>query len=348
MYGRTTSLKTNYMIDNKEVQAYLKKLQKTDPTDAKKWKNAFNAKGSVDNKQDYFDLLVNYIQKQTNYGTLAQEYANTFQGQVSRIKGYWEILRADLLGVDRETGEIKVGSLFDSVKQGLSELQDWLKKSDTQDMLSKIGQGLGEASRTVLKSFEDLLNKIDWKKLGDIIQKIGNTIANFLTRLNDNGTLDKLLDSLPKLAEKAINNQVLDTQNKVIVGNDVANGNWFDAGIHNIYGWTTRQESNLGMISTDQASHLYDYSGSNNKSLINQWWDNLWKRPDYDSISLSDSNASDILSQNANLTDDDKNTIENMMQNDSTAVYNITIGEIKADNVEDIIASLQKYQTNQK
>jgi hypothetical protein len=61
---------------------------------------------------------------------------------------------------------------------------------------------------------------------------------------------------------------------------------------------------------------------------------------------LTDSNASTYLSQNSNLNDNERNQIKNMISSDDKTVYNVTIGEIKANDFDTIVSSIKNAQTN--
>lgn len=63
---------------------------------------------------------------------------------------------------------------------------------------------------------------------------------------------------------------------------------------------------------------------------------------------LTDANASTYLDQNANLTDDDKNQVKDMLNSDNQNIYHITVGEVKTDNAEDLIKQIKSLQTNSK
>lgn len=353
MMGRTTSLKTNYMIDNKEVQSYLKSLQKTDQTDYTQWKDAFNTKGAVNNKQEYFDLLVNYIQKQTNYGKLAEEYANTFEGQVHRVQGYWEILRADLLGVDRETGNVKPNSLFANVKLGLNDLQSWLKKDTTQGMLNNLGQGLSDASKPVLNAFENLLQKINWTELGDVLKSTGDVIAKIVNQLKDSPAFTELIDKLPKLLETILNSKIIDTMTNVKTGEDLSNGDIGSAANDWIIGKQAKIYNDIGIKTKDNpfdGKNAYGETAQQASSL--PFLDKLNSLLGGDKAFLTNANADTYLAQNNNLSDDDKQTVKNAINEEAEKghdVYNITIGEVKAENdVMDFINKVKGLQSNNK
>jgi len=341
MYGRTTSLKSQYMLDNKEVQAYLKTLKKTDPTDAKKWKDAFNTKGAVNNKQEYFDLLMNYVEKDTHYKGLNAELMKTMLGKADRLQGNWETLKADLLGIDaNDTGMVKSGKItvISSIEDALDNLDTWLAKSDTKTLLDDVGSGLGIAIHSVTEAFSYALEHVNWKLVGDTFEKIGKQVQDFIEKITADGTLEKLLKALPVLTEKVMKNEVIKTKTSIETGANIATGNYGGALVSAGHGIDDRIANDFGFSDSMDKAHSFTDS-----------FGNLWdKFRASNGEMLTDANASDILAQNPNLTNDDRNKIEGMINNDNTSTYNITVGEIKTDNVEGIIASLEKYQTNKK
>lgn len=356
MYGRTTSLKTNYMIDNKEVQKYLQEAMKGKITDkdtkqkvnGKLWKDAFNSKGSVNNKQEYFDLLVSYVRNQTKFNGLTNKYSHTINGLIDRLEGNWETVRADILGLDANgTGMAKEGKItvFKSIKEGIEAFDNWLNNDKTKDMLSNLGEGLGKGVHSVTDVFLDLLKKINWDKVGKIFEKIGDSIARIIDKLTSNPEFEKMLDNLPTLVEKTLNNKVIETTRDAKTGMDLASGNYGQA-VKDYTKGTSDKYNNLLGTNGD----TLDINGNkmvNPYAKINQ---DATGSSDYlsnlNGNMLTDANASTYLAQNSNLTDDQRNQIKDLISNDKQIVYNVTIAEVKSDSAEELIASLQKIQNN--
>ena len=77
-------------------------------------------------------------------------------------------------------------------------------------------------------------------------------------------------------------------------------------------------------------------------------WLNPNKDKREDKTFLTGSNASTYLDQNQNLTKEQKDTIKDTINADNQTIYHITIGEIKANNFDEIMKSLKSIQSNQK
>jgi hypothetical protein len=71
-----------------------------------------------------------------------------------------------------------------------------------------------------------------------------------------------------------------------------------------------------------------------------------------DKAFLTQANADTYLSQNPNLTDDQRNQIKGMLDEDAKngqTIYHITVGEVKTDNDPmDLINKITNLQNNQK
>jgi hypothetical protein len=372
MAGRSTSLKTNYMLDNKEINKYLQSLKKSsnseDRTNAKKWKDAFNKTGTVNNKQEYLDLLVDYVRKETKYTGLTKRYSETLNGLIDRIKGQWETVEADLLGIDANgTGMAKSGTnVFNSIKNFLEYMDDWLQSSTATNVLGKLGTGLGTGVDSITKSIEKTMKKINWDNVGSTFEKVGDSIAKVVDKITSSPQFSKLLEELPDIIEKIITSKALQYVSDTNSGSKYAQGDVVGGMYSDFNGYISKTRSNLGakdaldtytatqkIIDEESdrgtvgnweynASQLWSQLGSATKSL----W-NISMSP-YDNPILTDANASTYLAQNPNLNDDQRDQIKNMINDDNQAKYNITIHEIRADNFDEIMQSIQQVQANQK
>lgn len=336
MFGRTTSLKTNYMIDNKEVQKYLKTLNKTDPVDSKKWKNAFNSKGAVDNKQEYLDLMLDYVQKDTNYNGLTEKYSHTMSGQMTRLSGYWDTLKADLLGIDTKTGIAKSGvTVFSSIEGAISGLSDWLKKDDTKVLLNDVGESLGKAIGSVTDAFKYALENVNWKLVGSTFENIGKQVEDFIERITKDGTLNKLLDNLPALTEMALNNKFIKEKTELNTDVALSERNYSKAANEKLNGFYEQTANNLGI-------------SDGWKWFSNKLQNGIQSGTSYENgVMLTDTNASSVLSK-SDLNEEQKNTIQSMIQSDNVTNYHVTIQSINANNFDEIVESLQKYRNDKK
>jgi hypothetical protein len=175
-----------------------------------------------------------------------------------------------------------------------------------------------------------------------------------------------LLEELPDIIDKIITNKALQYVSDANSGSKYAQGDVVGGMYSDFNGYVSKTRSNLGakdaldtytatqkIIDEESdrgtvgnweynASQLWSQLGSATKSL----W-NISMSP-YDNPILTDANASTYLAQNPNLNDDQRNQIKNVINDDNQAKYNITIHEIRADNFDEIMASIQQAQANQK
>lgn len=350
--GRSSSLKMNYMLDNKAINEYLKKLKTssnaTDRVNAQKWADAFTKTGTVGNRQEYFDLLINYVQNQTKYNGLTEKYAHTINGLFDRLSGNWDTLRADLLGIDANgTGLAKTGQItvFSSISDFIDNLEKWLNEDKTKSMLQGLGNGLGKGINAIAGAVEKLMNDGAFEKVGKVFEDVGNSVANFIEKLDKDGTLDKIIEKLPDLLNVILNNEAIKLESQFKTDSSFVNGD-VSGGVKN---WLTGKElQGANALGDKDANWNKADDLSKNKSWLEQWWNGLWNQSNDSNTYLSDINASAYLAQNPNLSNDERNTIQGMLNSDNAPIYNITIGEIKADNFDEIVASLQQYQNNQK
>lgn len=254
MQGRISSLKMNYGISNEKLQEYLKSLKKTDKSQYNQFKNALNKQGTAKDEQQYFNLIIDYIENQTNYNGLTQKYANTLGGQVDRLSGLWETLKVDLLGIDaNNTGRAKEGiTVFSSIKDAIGGFAEWLENDDTQLLLGDVGESLGKTINSFTNAFEHLLENTDWEKVGNTFEQISNSVSQFIEDFIDSGKLDKILDALPKIVDMTVNDKVIDAETSANIALDAAQKDPLQLFADWITGKIAWVENSLGF--TDEAN----------------------------------------------------------------------------------------------
>ncbi|WP_026887843.1 hypothetical protein [Clostridium beijerinckii] len=348
MAGRSTSLKTNYMLDNKEINKYLQSLKKTDPKDYAKWKDAFNKKGTVENKQEYFDLLTDYVQKETSFNGLTEKYSHTISGMMDRLQGNWETLKADLLGIDaNNTGMMKSGqvTVVSSFNDFMTDLNHWLDDDKTKGMLADLGSGLGQGVKAVTDALSDLMKKVDWKEVGKTLKQMGDSIADFIKKLTSSPEFTNFINNLPKLLDKVLKDQGIKLKTEAKTGVDIANGNVGAYVKDYATGQGDRAANILGLPTSDEWSSVSNpYANNNNNLTAGDYTTQL-----SGSNIVTDYNASTYLAKNSNLSDEQREEIHDYMSKDKVGVYNnITIEHISADNFNEIMESLKQAQGNSK
>jgi uncharacterized protein YukE len=348
MAGRSTSLKTNYMLDNKEINKYLQSLKKTDPKDYAKWKDAFNKKGTVENKQEYFDLLTDYVQKETSFNGLTEKYSHTISGMIDRLQGNWETLKADLLGIDaNNTGMMKSGqvTVVSAFNDFMTDLNHWLDDDKTKGMLTDLGSGLGQGVKAVTDALSDLMKKVDWKDVGKTLKQMGDSIADFIKKLTSSPEFTNFINNLPKLLDKVLKDQGIKLKTEAKTGVDIANG---DVGAYvkdYATGQGDRAANIIGLPTSDEWSSVSNPYANNNNNLTAGDYTTQYSGTNI----VTDYNASTYLAKNSNLNDEQREEIHDYMKNDNVGVYNnITIQTITANNFDEIMESLKQAQGNSK
>lgn len=352
MGGRSTSLKTNYMLDNKEINKYLQSLGKSknseDRENARKWKDAFNKTGTVNNKQEYFDLLINYVQKQTSYNGLTEKYSHTISGMIDRLQGNWETLKADLLGIDAngtgmmKNGKITVVSAFNDFMENLNK---WLDDDKTKSMLSDLGEGLGQGVKAITDALADLMKQVDWKEVGKTLKEMGDSIADFVKQLTASPEFKDFITNLPKILDKVLKDQGIKWKTEVKTKTDLAQGNVGAYIKDYTSGQSDRAANIIGLPTSDEwktVPNPYSYDANNN-NLANTNYTGQYSGTNI----ISDYNANTYLAKNNNLSDSQRQEIQDYMKNDNVGVYNtITIQQINANNFDEIMESLKEAQGN--
>lgn len=295
--GRVSSLKMNYGISNEKLQEYLKTLKKTDKSKYNQFKDALSKKGTAKDEQQYFNLIMDYIRKQTSYNGLTEEYASTLGGQVDRLGGLWETLKVDLLGLDaNNTGKAKDGTtVFSSIKKGVDKFAEWLEGDKAAVLLDNLGEGLGKSVDSFVGAFEHLLENTDWEKVGNAFEEISESVSQFVDDFIDSGRLDKILDALPKIVDMTLTDKAIEYETKANVSSDLADGRPIDAadnylkgkehtffnsiGMNNFYEWFRKESEPTQMyydsailkmikesnLSTDEASNLTQIINNDDK-----------------------------------------------------------------------------------
>ena len=121
------------------------------------------------------DILFETLKEASNEGGFAFQGAikqsETFKGRVSNLKETIDNVGLAILGVDKATGTVKAGGVFDSISKSVEGLKNWL---DTA------GPGIENAFRVI----------------GDVIKKIGDAIAPLTDYIKNNETAWNFLKTL--------------------------------------------------------------------------------------------------------------------------------------------------------
>ncbi|WP_252224542.1 MULTISPECIES: hypothetical protein [unclassified Clostridium] len=339
--GRIAMLQM-YGINNRNLKSYYDGLKKSNPEEYKSFKGALNKKGSAGDPQKYVNLLTSYIEQSPMSG-YAETYAKTVKGKLERLEGVWGKLKAEIMGIDTNTGIAKEGGVFAAVAKMVDSLKTKLEDESTIKGLEIIGEGFGDAFTAIGDAFTYTLDNIDPEEFANTIKSVGETVSDFIKSLVDSGALDKLLDTLPKLTEKVLKtkeyNMITDnfmaSREVSIAENRPGGGLWADAWRKKIWTWMdfdVKEGSNAYPEKPSGHGFLYDlFKGSSTSDL------------------LTDTNASTAIEKNNKLNDEQKNTLKQEIKNDSQATYNtITIQKVEANNFDEIMNSIKAAQKNRK
>ncbi|NFL87468.1 hypothetical protein FDB24_14695 [Clostridium botulinum] len=358
--GRIAMLQM-YGINNRNLKTYYDSLKKSNPEEYKALKGALSKKGSAGNPQKYVNLLTGYIEQSPMNG-YAETYAKTVKGKMERLEGVWGKLKAEIMGIDTNTGTAKEGGVFSAIAEMVDGLKTKLEDPKTISGLETIGNSFGSVFTSISNAFSKALEPDTINKVADSIVKIGNALANLINNFVESGQLDNIIEKLPTLVEKTVGNEVINKTTDFQVGADIAQGNWLDATgdwfsgkldwVYNALGIKTDYgilgSKGTKMTAEDrQEKNKNDLDWLNNKFGIPKWLlysDNPMMGPKL----LTDANASTAIDKNNKLSDDEKSKLKYEINNDDKAKYNITIHKVEANNFDEIMNSIKAAQKNRK
>lgn len=345
--GRIAMLQM-YGINNRTLKAYFNSLKKTNPGEYKDLKGALNKEGTAGNPQKYFNLLTSYIE-QSPMNNYAETYAQTVKGKIERMTGIWETMKAEIMGIDVKTGTAREGGVFATIAEQVDHLKDVLEDENTANSIQKVGKAFGSAFESLGNAFSKVATPETIDKVANAIVKIGEALAKMIDHFVDSGQLDKFLDNLPSTVDKVVKNEVIDKTTKVKTGIDLELGDWFGF----VKDWTKGK--------SDKLNNMLGINGDtidiNGGKMVNPYTQEaLQKSSSFSSdyignLSgniLTDANASTYIDKNPNLSDDQKQQLKDVISSDDKAVYNINIQTIQANNLDEIMKSIQEAAPNRK
>ena len=354
--GRITMLK-NYGINNYKLQDYYNSLKKSNPTLYKELDGALNKKGTAGDAQKYFNLVTSYIE-QSPMGGYAEQYANTLKGKLERISGIISKAKADVMGIDTETGLAKTNGAYKYVAEAVDMLKDTLESTQFKKMAETFGAAIGKMAKSLASGLDKLVKNVNWEKVGNALAAVGETVGKWLERLADSGVLEKLADSLPTIVEGLLKYQAVKTVAKhpvasTYMGTEIANKTIAEkTGMsekqvnfaeHSILGFL-RQAPVVGSLATMADTYLQG----------KDWFDSFLKPKDEDiqeqEIStkgyVTDMELSRLLNDNVKLNSNQKQEIKEYISGDDAPKYYININTIQANNFDEIMDSLKKSVAN--
>ena len=335
MEGNITMLKY-YGINNGMLMDYLKQLKKTDKDKYKDYKGAFkDKKGKIGDRQDWINLFADYVQNGSPFNGYAEVFArNTLEGQLRRFGGIVDLLKGSITGINTDTGKAYEGGLFDSISKALTNFENTLKSTRVQDALNMVGKSLGKAFTEIAKVFNNILTPDMLNKIGKAFAKVGETLVKIIDRLEKSGKLDKLLESLPLMVEKVVNNKAIDATTNAKVAIDLANGDYLAAGMDKVSGWFDKAENFFGR--TNMIDRNYEINGQRST--------NAWKQRIYDEAHQDKNRAEmrEVFVSSPTISNAATNSImnqntqnKNYYNNDNKVNNNITVNINEANKMNE-------------
>lgn len=319
--GRVAMLKL-YGINNAKLQEFYKELKKSDPSKYKELKGALNKKGTAGDSKKYFDLVNAYIE-QSPMHNYADKYMETVQGKLERLSGIIQKAKAEIMGIDTSTGLAKKNGAFEAFSKAVDTLKNKLDDPTMQAKFETIGEGFAKAIGSIADSVIYLLDNINWEEFAKNIKEVGQSIADIIKRLSDSGVLKQFADTLPTNTKKIINNQVIKAETEVKTQNDLVNGD--------LFGYVGDKVNGIG----DRIINFFNPEAYEDS-----------KKEIYTDADLKNMIAYAHMANK--ITTEQENELANLVKNDNVEKYEIHIGQINANNFNEILESIKQASKNRK
>ena len=319
--GRVAMLKL-YGINNAKLQEFYKELKKSDPSKYKELKGALNKKGTAGDSKKYFDLVNAYIE-QSPMHNYADKYMETVQGKLERLSGIIQKAKAEIMGIDTSTGLAKKNGAFEAFSKAVDTLKNKLDDPTMQAKFETIGEGFAKAIGSIADSVIYLLDNINWEEFAKNIKEVGQSIADIIKRLSDSGVLKQFADTLPTNTKKIINNQVIKAETEVKTQNDLVNGD--------LFGYVGDKVNGIG----DRIINFFNPEAYEDS-----------KKEIYTDADLKNMIAYAHMANK--ITTEQENELANLVKNDNVEKYEIHIGQINANNFNEILESIKQASKNRR
>ena len=317
MNGEWERLK-EYSITTTKLKKYLEELKKTDKATYKELKNTFNKQGTVTDPQKAYKLIMDYVRSSPING-YAEQYAKNAQGSLQNLTGLWEQIKVSIMGLD-DAGKVVKGSAIFEFAEMVNNLKDTLGSDSATKGFGEISKGLGEGFRAFGDAFNDVLEKTDWEKVGKAIADSIGVISDSLINLSESGVLKGLSENLPKIIDTLLNNKIIESNTKVQIATDIANGKWYNIPGDYISGKVNKVAN---VIDSDYVKSLNSTNWINDRQIIQ-------------------------LIRESDISSEQKKDLKGLVTGDKTATYNIHIEKIDANNFDEIMESIKQIQANRR
>jgi len=114
-----------------------------------------------------FANIIEKLHKEKFFGLMAEQ-ADTAGGRLQNFREQLSLLGQEILGVDTTTGEVKIGSLFDTYSTGLKNMLTFV--SDNRESIITFFQDLYDTTKKIIdlvqegsfKAYEDFTKTLQW------------------------------------------------------------------------------------------------------------------------------------------------------------------------------------------
>lgn len=196
--GNVTSLKKNYGVDNETLKKFLKTLP-----NKQDYAKAFTSKGVVNDKEQAFNLLMQYIS--SNYDGLALTQSKTLRGRFDTLMENFDLLGSSLMGLDSEKGKItnengvynrvsKFIGAYDKETDTYSGLMKTIEDFSKSPTLVEFQNTLGSLVGNLLELFGKVTNMDNLENFVKMFSNIGASIGDLASKFNDLNIMQQIID----------------------------------------------------------------------------------------------------------------------------------------------------------
>lgn len=338
--GRVAMLKL-YGINNAKLQDYYKDLKKSDPSQYKELKGALNKKGTAGDPQKYFNLVSSFIE-QSPMNEYAETYVQTLQGKLERLTGLFSKAKAEIMGIETDTGIARKGSLFDELGKSVDALKTKMEEPKTIDFMQKMSEAFGSVASGVSEAFTKLTDGIDLDKVVESINKVADVLSDSLNQLIQSGVLDEFIEKFPIMVEKILRYKSIELETEAKSTMEKSEGKFVQAGVTSVAGWDKKTGNYLFGEGYDNFLNKRDEIWEKGTGWIN----NIFKTNT--ELPVSDAQISKMIDKNNSMSESDKNSVKNYLKDDGVSSYNIATVNVYTDNPQDFINQLKQSASNRK
>lgn len=154
-------------------------------------KEIVNNKGQITDQKAFNKALFSLMEERFKGGM--EKQAKSFKGIMSTITGVFSTSLAEIAGISAD-GTIRVGSLFDTIKQKAQVAADTLQKWQSDGTLEALGQKFTNTFNSVVDGIRDVVDAYRWmKQQSEVLIPILGGVASAITAFKIIKTVDMLV-----------------------------------------------------------------------------------------------------------------------------------------------------------